>query len=144
MPRTPKKRAKARPSTNGGSKATQFAAGNPGGPGNPFAAQTARLRAALLKAVTPKDIEAIAKKLVAAARRGETPAIKELLDRTIGKATQAVELSGPGGGPITVGTSVDDQMRKAMDELQKDPAAAQAAMLVSERLAMSMIQKGHG
>lgn len=70
---------------NGRDKRGRFAAGNPGGPGNPHIAKTAKLRAKLLEAVTPSDIEAIIKQLVTMARGGEISAIRELLDRVLGK-----------------------------------------------------------
>ena len=36
----------------------KFTAGNPGGPGNPYARQVAALRAHLLKSITAEDLEA--------------------------------------------------------------------------------------
>lgn len=76
------------PSTNGrnGRDASgRFTKSNPGGPGNPLAGRVAKLRAALLSAVSENDLKAIARKLVAKAKTGNVPAIKELLDRTVGK-----------------------------------------------------------
>jgi len=69
--------------------AGRFAPGNPGGPGNPFARQTGALRSALLDAVTPEEVGAIAAKLVALAKAGNVAAIREVFDRTLGKPTQA-------------------------------------------------------
>ncbi len=74
------------PSTNGRTPRGQFAKGNPGGPGNPYAKRVAWLREALLDAVTADDIQAVALALVARAKDGEMAAIRELLDRVIGKA----------------------------------------------------------
>ncbi len=62
------------------------------GPGNPFAKRVAELRKALLDAVTPEDIDAIARKLVEKAKAGDVVAVKELLDRCIGKAPAPVVL----------------------------------------------------
>ncbi len=76
------------PSTNGknGRDANgRFTKSNPGGPGNPLAGRVAKFRAALLSAVSENDLKAIAKKLVAKAKTGNIPAIKELLDRTVGR-----------------------------------------------------------
>ena len=64
----------------------RFAQGNPGGPGNPYAKRVADLRAALLDSVTEQDIRAVARALVKRAKEGEIPAIRELLDRLMGKA----------------------------------------------------------
>jgi hypothetical protein len=80
------------PSPNGGNGRNnrgQFAPGNGGGPGNPYAAAVGRLRSALLKAVTAKDIEAVAKALIEKAKSGDVPAIRELLDRILGRPVEA-------------------------------------------------------
>ncbi len=67
----------------------RFSKGNLGGPGNPHAAQVARLRSALLEAVKEADMKAVARRLVKLAREGDVPAIRELLLRTIGKPLEA-------------------------------------------------------
>lgn len=78
----------------------RFEKGNPGGPGNPLSKQVNQLRAALLAAVTEKDIQQIAKMLLTEAKGGDIQAAKELLDRTLGKAAQALEISGADGAPL--------------------------------------------
>ena len=83
------------PSTNGRTPRGQFATGNPGGPGNPYARRTAALRSALLDAVTEADIRAIAKALVKRARDGEVPAVRELLDRLLGRAGDVQGVAAP-------------------------------------------------
>ena len=70
---------------NGRDRSGRFAAGNPGGPGNPQAKHVAALRGALLRSVKAVDVEAIIAKLVEAAKTGDTVAAREILDRTIGK-----------------------------------------------------------
>ncbi|MBL8964282.1 MAG: hypothetical protein JNK70_09440, partial [Phycisphaerae bacterium] len=67
----------------------RFAAGNRGGPGNPLAPQVAKLRAAMIGAVSPKDMRAITDKLVELARAGNVAAIKEVFERTLGKPQEA-------------------------------------------------------
>jgi hypothetical protein len=82
------------PSTNGGNGRDgrgRFTAGNRGGPGNPFARQTAALRRALLAVVTPQDIEAIARMLVERARGGDLVAVKLLLLYAVGRPAEAVD-----------------------------------------------------
>jgi hypothetical protein len=69
----------------------RFARGNPGGPGNPFTRRVALLRQALLAAVTAEDLEAVARRLVARAREGDTAAAKLLLSYTLGKSAAAVD-----------------------------------------------------
>jgi hypothetical protein len=69
----------------------RFRAGNPGGPGNPFARQTAALRKALVNAVTEEDMQQIAQALLEKARQGDTGACRLLLSYTVGKPAAAVE-----------------------------------------------------
>jgi hypothetical protein len=69
----------------------RFAAGNSGGPGNPFARQVAGLRRALIDAVTPDDFHAIAQKLLKLALAGNVQAAKLLLAYTVGKPQPAPE-----------------------------------------------------
>lgn len=76
------------PFGNGRDGRGRFTPGNRGGPGNPHAAQVARLRAAMLEAITPEDVAAAIRALADAARQGNVQAIRELLDRGIGKPTE--------------------------------------------------------
>ena len=82
------------PSTNGSNGHDtngRFAAGNQFGRGNPLAAQVARLRSAMLSAVTEDDMKAVVGKLVALAKDGDVSAIKLLLDRVLGKVVAVEE-----------------------------------------------------
>ena len=63
----------------------RFAAGNPGGVGNPFARQTAALRTALVSAVSEQDIAEVIQALLGKARQGDVAATKLLLAYTVGK-----------------------------------------------------------
>lgn len=47
-----------------------------------------------------KGLRKVAQKFIEAAEEGEAWAMKELGDRTDGKPNQAIEISGPDGGPI--------------------------------------------
>ncbi len=82
----------AKPFTNGGGQGRaangRFTVGNPGGPGNPHIKRVSHLRAMLMAAVTDEDLQAIARMLIDKAKDGDMPAIRELLDRTIGKPAQ--------------------------------------------------------
>jgi hypothetical protein len=51
--------------------------------------QVGRLRSAMLDAVTPDDMDAVLRKLVELAKAGNVPAMRELLDRTLGKPLEA-------------------------------------------------------
>jgi hypothetical protein len=72
-------------STTGRDDHGRFARNNPGGPGNPFARQVARLRQVLLNGVTAEDMAVIAHKLIDLAKDGNVQAIKLLFSYTLGK-----------------------------------------------------------
>lgn len=78
---------------NGRDAAGRFAEGNLGGPGNPHAKEVARLRSAMLNAVTVDDLRAIVTKLVDQAKAGSVPAAKEILDRCLGRNQAMSDLS---------------------------------------------------
>ncbi len=82
------------PSTNGANGRDgrgRFTTGNAGGPGNPHARKVGRLRSRLVECVTADDLREVVRKLVAMAKGGDLAAIREVLDRTIGKPTAIVE-----------------------------------------------------
>ena len=76
-----------KPSTNGRDQHGRFAPGNAGGPGNPQGGTMERLRHALLLAVRKDDVAAIAATLVEQAKAGDLAAVKELLNRVLGRPT---------------------------------------------------------
>src|SRR5258708_1902996 len=67
----------------------RFAPGNRAAVGNPYATRIAKLRSALLGAVTDDDVRKVIKALVKEAKAGNIPAVKELFDRTLGKPVEA-------------------------------------------------------
>jgi len=75
------------PSTNG-----RFKKGNPGGPGNPFAGKVQQFRLAMLEAVTSADLRKVMAALVKKAKAGDVSAIRETLDRLLGKAMDAPDI----------------------------------------------------
>ena len=80
------------PSAKGRDERTgRFLPGWQGGPGNPFAGQVARLRAAMLEAIAPDDLHAIVRALIKRARGGDVAAAREVFDRTLGR---------PAAGPL--------------------------------------------
>lgn len=74
-------------------KTGYFLPGNQIGRGNPFARAQQGLKSALWHAVTREDIEVIARALIDQARGGDLAAICILLDRLLGRPTQAIEMS---------------------------------------------------
>ena len=86
-----------RPSTNGANGDARdgrgrFAKGNHGGPGNPNARHVASWRRSLGASIKAADIRDAVAQLVKAARAGQPWAIRELLDRTVGKSASFAEL----------------------------------------------------
>ena len=84
----------SKPSTNGTSGRNsngQFAKGNPGGPGNPYARRVARLRATLLDAVGENGLADIVQGMITAAKGGDVAAAKLLLSYLLGKPVESVE-----------------------------------------------------
>jgi len=63
----------------------RFLQGNPGGPGNPQAGNVGRWRQALAEAVSAEDLAEVTRRLVEAAKAGKPWAVRELLDRCLGK-----------------------------------------------------------
>lgn len=82
---------------NGRDERGRFTTGNPGGPGNPHAAQVSRLRSALLDAVAPEDMQAIALKLIDLAKNGDVMACRVLFDRVLGRPSQELTVEGERG-----------------------------------------------
>src|SRR5436309_2276894 len=69
----------------------RFAPGNAGGPGNPFARQTAELRKVLLEVVTPEELRQVAFSLLLRAKTGNLAAIKLLFQYVLGKPAESVD-----------------------------------------------------
>lgn len=81
---------KAKSVSNGVKRDQQgrFIKGSAGGPGNPNVKRLAEYRAAVNAAVKPKQLQSILAVLVGKALKGDLIAIKEVLDRTVGRATK--------------------------------------------------------
>ncbi|MCA8979434.1 MAG: hypothetical protein KDC14_05375 [Planctomycetes bacterium] len=77
------------PFADGRDQRGRFSKGNSGGPGNPHAAQVGRLRSAMLNAIGEDDIRELVARLLELAKSGEIRAIKEVLDRTLGRPVEA-------------------------------------------------------
>lgn len=80
--------------SNGGDRDSRgrFVQGNKGGPGNPHGGKVAKLRSALLAAVSQKDLREIIARMVAEAKAGDVQAAKLVLDRCLGPA-EAVDVA---------------------------------------------------
>ena len=81
---------KNEPLTNGRKTNGQFAKGNPGGPGNPYARRVAKLRSTMIEVVGDKGIEQIVRTLIKAANGGDVAAAKLLLSYTLGRPVETI------------------------------------------------------
>jgi len=70
----------------------RFVKGWKGGPGNPEAKRHAAWRKAFIESVTPADVHRAAVKLARLAGAGESWAVRELLDRCLGKSSETLHL----------------------------------------------------
>ena len=68
----------------------KFTTGNPGGTGNPWAPQVARLRKVLLEVVTPEEFKEVAGAILKRAKEGDLGACKMLFTYCIGAPHQEV------------------------------------------------------
>src|SRR5204862_6929732 len=75
--------------TDGREPNGRWAKGNPGGPGNPFARQVAKLRKVIINRLTEDDLLAITEALLAKAKEGSVGAAKLLLSYALGKPASA-------------------------------------------------------
>jgi hypothetical protein len=77
------------PFGDGRDKHGRFAPGNTGGPGNPLGGQVARLRSALVSAVSEEDMRDIIGTLVEKAKAGDVAAAKVVLERCLGRPIES-------------------------------------------------------
>lgn len=71
-----------------------FKKGHEGGPGNPHCKQVEKFRQIFYKCTTQKSLRLVIKKLYELAVAGDIKAIQEVLNRTLGKPAQHVEIEG--------------------------------------------------
>lgn len=79
------------PAASGRDDRGRFAAGNKGGPGNPFARKVAGLRSAVLDALSPDDLKEIIRRMIEAAKEGDVAAARIVLAYTVGKPAATVD-----------------------------------------------------
>lgn len=86
---SPKAAAQAPLATAGRDTTTgRFAKGWRGGKGNPLAGKVAKLRAAMINAVSASDLRDVIRAMIAQAKAGDVAAARELLDRLLGKPVE--------------------------------------------------------
>ena len=103
--------------TSGRNNLGQFLPGNQAsvGHGSPHAERASEWRTALVETVTEDDLRVVIGKLVENARAGERWAVRELLDRCLGKAIQpiAAAIDVPGSEHVTLKLEFDEPARLA-------------------------------
>ena len=67
----------------------RFLPGNRASRGNPLAGRVAKLRSALIRAVSPEDMREMVQALVARARGGDVAAAKLVLSYAVGRPSEA-------------------------------------------------------
>ncbi len=108
----------------------RFAKNNRGGPGNPFARQTAALRKRLLESVTEQDMQDICTMLILRAKGGSVPHLKLLFSYIIGKPGDAVN-------PDTLDLQEMEQYRQ---ELGMEELACKVGRSLTPEVACATVQ----
>ena len=104
----------------------RFLPGNPGGPGNPMGRNVAVWRAALAGAVSADDVVAVTEKLLAAAKAGEPWAVRELLDRLLGKPNVQINASVSVPGREEADADADARARERCERFLKASGCREA------------------
>ena len=116
----------------------RFAAGNRGGPGNPFARRVAELRKAFIEAVSYDDLQRICQRLICLAVQGDVAAAKLVLGYVLGKFPE----------PVNPDTLDQDEVRLysqnlSMTELQEAQNVSPPRVSVAVLRATSLIREGN-
>ena len=115
-----------RPKTNGQygrNPATgQFALGNKGGPGNPYARRVHEIRGWFIEAVTEDEFLAVRQKLVDLALEGDVQAIRLYLERLMGKPEvfELAEAEAPERKPTTFILTGEMEYREVFQKQQAE------------------------
>lgn len=113
--------------TNGRRADGKFTHGNTCALGNGVSRRVLKLRARLLKSVSPEDFDRVFRKLTSLAADGDMTAIRTYLEYTVGRPTQALTLAGPAGEPL--GSNVDRLQEAILEALKPFPQARLAVAL---------------
>jgi len=89
-------------------KTGKFLPGNRGGPGSPYKKKIGQFRRAVIEAVTPEDVQEVIDKLMGEAKAGKPWAVREFLDRVVGKPDQKLSVDADVSG---------DDVREAVNRL---------------------------
>jgi len=100
----------------------RFTAGNPGGPGNPYARRVAAMRTQLLDAVDSDGIAEVARAMLAAAKAGDTAAARLVLSYAVGPPLPAADPDRLDASELEALRSQPNMLdRIALDPLTSEP-----------------------
>lgn len=108
---------------NGRDQTGRFVAGNRLGQGNPHIRKVSRLRSMLLNCVSDEDFQAVIAKLVEEAKQGELGAIRELLDRMLGKPERTLSVGLMEEQP----NDIDAEIESVAEQILKQQEAGRLA-----------------
>jgi hypothetical protein len=113
-------------SSNGRDDRGRFSPGNTFGKGNPTARRMAELRSAFLDCVDAETMREVVESLGELVRSGDTAAIRIVLEYTMGKPPQALEITGKDGEPLGAGLVLSTIMVALKDHPEARVAVATA------------------
>jgi hypothetical protein len=87
--------------------------------GDQFAGYREKLRAAMLKSVTPTDFQKLARKMLAQALKGNVAAAHELFDRILGKSAQPITGEDSGAVKVEVRERILIELAKCTEEYER-------------------------
>jgi hypothetical protein len=120
------------PATDGRDPASgRFLPGWKGGPGNPFARRTAKLRLALLDVVDERRLRRIVRKLADLAEAGDVAACKVLLAYLIGKPAEVVDPDTLDQHELRLMLAETPSIRTLLTDVEDRIPADQAVQLVA-------------
>jgi len=115
----------------------RFGPGNKAGHSGPTRRRMQELRTELMNCASPEAVKEVFHKLYTLAMGGDVQAAKLWLEHLVGKPTQAVELSGPGGEPLGSKEKEYERIMQIMaDTIRQFPEAGQAvaaALMASKK-----------
>lgn len=121
---------------NGRDDSGRFATGNRFGRGNPHAQRAQEVRAAFLAAITPQDVEEIARRLVEEAKGGDLGAAREVLLRVLGRPFNPTP--GDDQGPAELAATIHAHLLELEETIEREPLRLES----SEGIAFGSARSG--
>lgn len=106
-----------------------FVKGNKIGRGDPHFARVQGVRTTIFNATSEEEVREIWGQLISKAKAGNLAAIREVLDRLLGKPRQDIGVGGEDGGPLQV-QAVKGYMRSILE----NPKVFEAAQSLTQQI----------